>query len=923
MTTSKTTASCPSDSEDECDLWDPSSEPSKFSFSKAKELANQYEHDLLACLKDMTKHNRVRLVEVACDEQSRLSVECERLYGKGSAMRLSWWNGGNLETQKGRDWIISMIQEVKPDLVWISPECGPYSPMQRLNQRTPQQREALEEKRQHARLQYEGAAKVIRAAWKLGIHSMLEMSERCEGWSQDWCHKLALDVPLAEGVCKGCQVGLRNAQGVLLCKGWRLQGTWGPLVQHMTLSCNGRHPKAICEGGVVVRQTAFYTDVFARRVCKFLGRASDSWSSFSLEVNSARPSSGPTESCYAADDSEQPEAAEGPAPQPEPVDNLADLAPDVRKRIFQNLKRIHTASGHCSLDYLKRSLKRRGANRDVMRCVEHFKCDVCQERRRPDPRPVSSLVELVSKWDTLQCDGGTWTHPVTGERWQFFLGIDEGSRLRVAKLLFQHQTRTPSAQDFLTFFEEQWLPHFGRPQTIRLDPAGSFRSCQLDQYFAERNVMLQEIPAEAHWQISVVERAIQTTKVMMNSLIAEFPEMTTSEALARSLWAANTHDQYRGFSPLQHAFGRSPDTLGNLGESRLKDLPILTESGISAEFGRDVKAMVNAEKAFLEEQAKERLQRALHAGSRPMKQVFPGDLVYVWRIANGKKDGTRHIQKGQFVGPCRVLATETRKDDDGTLRPGSVVWLYRGGNLVKAAPQQLRPATAREEAWQELVEPVSLPWTIADTLRQNPPRTFDDITDEAQHMPRTLGELEAQDVPTHRHRSKRRAPQTLTPALRPTASGSQASSSDQAPAEFFEDQHRGQLQVSDGLRQGLQDPNRSRSPLTRGRTVGHRTPTTRDDFLEECGIVFPEMTQRFWQEQNPAIELAVTLPKVTSRQGKEWVRDLGCYFVKQLKRQQVEVSEKHLTQKELEGFRKAKGKEVKNFVIPRGLQSAP
>ena len=50
---------------------------------------------------------------------------------------------------------------------------------------------------------------------------------------------------------------------------------------------------------------------------------------------------------------------------------------------------------------------------------------------------------------------------------------------------------------------------------------------------------------------------------------------------------------------------------GNLGESRLKDLPILTESGISAEFGRDVKAMLNAEKTFLEEQAKERLQRAL------------------------------------------------------------------------------------------------------------------------------------------------------------------------------------------------------------------------------------------------------------------------------------------------------------------------
>ena len=270
---------------------------------------------------------------------------------------------------------------------------------------------------------------------------------------------------------------VKNAQGVLLCEGWRLQGTWGPLVQHMSLSyCDGRHPKAICEGGWVVRQRAFYTDAFARRVCKFLGSASDSWSSFSLEVNSARPSSGRTEWCCAADAGEQPEAAEDPVPQPGPADDLADLAPDVRKRIFLNLKRIHTASGHCSLEYLKNSLKRRGASRDVMRCAEHFKCDVCQERRRPNPRPVSSLVALVPKLDTLPCDGGTWTHPVMGERWQFFLGVDEACRLRAGKLLLQHQTRPPRAQDFATFCEEQWLPHFGRPQTIRFDPAGSFRS---------------------------------------------------------------------------------------------------------------------------------------------------------------------------------------------------------------------------------------------------------------------------------------------------------------------------------------------------------------------------------------------------------------------------------------------------------------
>ena len=202
-----------------------------------------------------------------------------------------------------------------------------------------------------------------------------------------------------------------------------------------------------------------------------------------------------------------------------------------------------------------------------MRCAGMFRCDVCEEKLRPDPRPPSTLEEIVPKWHTVQCDGGgTWTNHHNGEKRQFLLGIDEGCRLMVGKLLFQHQTRTPSAQGFIDFYEGRWMPNFGNPEVVRLDPADSFRSKHLDVYLAERNIFLQHIPAEAHWQISLAEPAIQTTKAMMNALVSECPEMTASEAFARSLWAANTHDQYRGYSPLQHAYGRSPDHLGHLGD---------------------------------------------------------------------------------------------------------------------------------------------------------------------------------------------------------------------------------------------------------------------------------------------------------------------------------------------------------------------
>ena len=436
-----------------------------------------------------------------------------------------------------------------------------------------------------------------------------------------------------------------------MCKGWGISSTWGAFVQHMSLSCDSKHAKARCEGHGACRMSALYTEVFAKRVCAFLA-TSDHWIQFALEVNTAEPvrkcCQNDIDLALVGSEDEGDEADMPPAPAPDGADEvplpdgqpessqdmreaLRDIPQDVQRHIFKNLKKIHTASGHCNIDYLRRSLKKRGASEQVMRCARFFKCEVCQERRRPDPRHQATLQEIAPKWHTWQCDAGTWTHPETGLKYQFMVGVDEGCRLKVAKILFQHQTKTPNADDFIGFLEEQWFPHFGRPAVLRLDPAGCFRSAKLDRYLSERDISHHHIPAQAHWQLPLAERAVGTLKATMNAVVSEHPEMSASEALCRALWAANHRDSYRGFSPLQHAFGRAPDELGRMGQNMLKDIPILTESGVSAEFGADVRAMLTAECAFLEQQAHERLKRAEASGRRSMKHVYPGDLVCVWR----------------------------------------------------------------------------------------------------------------------------------------------------------------------------------------------------------------------------------------------------------------------------------------------------
>ena len=60
------------------------------------------------------------------------------------------------------------------------------------------------------------------------------------------------------------------------------------------------------------------------------------------------------------------------------------------------------------------------------------------------------------------------------------------------------------------------------------------------------------------------------------------------------------------------------------------------------------------------------------------------------------------------------------------------------------------------------------------------------------------------------------------------------------------------------------------------------------------GLCFPEEENVFWAGEQPAVTFSLDLPKVTTKQGKEWTRDMGCYFVKQLKRQAVEVSEEEV-----------------------------
>ena len=535
-----------------------------------------------------------------------------------------------------------------------------------------------------------------------------ELSARCEAWKLPEIVDFLDRHQLEKVSCSGCAVGLRTTdKQKLLCKAWTIATRNKMMIRHMNLQCQKNHPKGKCEAGQTAH-TARYTPSFVRRVVDCFGEH-ESWAQVVQELQQTRVEQG-----LAADDivdvDEEPE----------------EITEAEKKEIEAKIQHIHRATGHGSMKNLIASLQRRGSSAKVIQVARNWKCPTCAERKHQDPRRFATLNTIAAKWEVIEIDTATWVHPLTKKRYYFVLFVDSGSRFKVGKILHSPSARAASWETLKQAFEELWLPIFGKPKGIRVDPAGSWLNNEAETYFSNNNILYDPIPAEAHWQISAVEQGIKTIKGVMEALAQDFAELEVSEIFGRSIWVCNNQEIYKGFSPLQHALGRAPDDHQRLFEcDDVKPIhpDILADGG----FKEDAKIRCQAEKAFAEEQAKRRLERAARMGHRRSQVYIPGDLVYYWRRQLQPADRTS-FQTGKFLGPARVIATETRREEDGTLRPGSVVWLHRGGRLIRSAPEQLRKASPYEQQIEELQGPIELPWTITSLATDPKRRTYVDIS---------------------------------------------------------------------------------------------------------------------------------------------------------------------------------------------------
>ena len=111
--------------------------------------------------------------------------------------------------------------------------------------------------------------------------------------------------------------------------------------------------------------------------------------------------------------------------------------------------------------------------------------------------------------------------------------------------------------------------------------------------------------------------------------------------------------------------------------------------------------------------AQQRVTKALNSRTRPQHRYQPADLVYFWRTQeSGRHKKQPGTNQRRFLGPARILGMETRRDSEGNSRPAHAIWCVRGRSLLKCSPEQLRPASVREELLEILGPQETAPWTF-------------------------------------------------------------------------------------------------------------------------------------------------------------------------------------------------------------------
>eukprot|EP00435_Cladocopium_sp_Y103_P017212 s2419_g4.t1 len=369
------------------------------------------------------------------------------------------------------------------------------------------------------------------------------------------------------------------------------------------------------------------------------------------------------------------------------------------RRVRATLAHLHVVLGHLSNDRLARMLSLAGGNKDLVMGARNMRCQVCCMVRPPDNKPQVSYMKPSNFNQRVSADCfHIWDY--ANVQYTVFHMIDELTDYEIAELEFD-----PGSQWISEVVRERWYGTFGPPDELVTDAGKEFCGSvqRLNDLFAVRH---EVVPDQAKWRLGHAERHGAILKVMLMKMVAELHLEKLGEmqgAVAAAVSAKNRIVGASGISPLQAVTGRSTPIPASL-------LAQLVSGNVKFKINEDLdkdEALRRAERIragaieachWLD--AHEGLRRALNAKSRPpnLATLKEGTIVYCYDPPTNRRGLARRLQdNSSWSGPAVVVCVER---SEGVPKR---VWV-RIKTRVKCYPlEKLRLATCDEMVSAEYI----------------------------------------------------------------------------------------------------------------------------------------------------------------------------------------------------------------------------
>lgn len=612
--------------------------------------------------------------------------------------------GIDLSTEEHQEVLKDLIRTQQPDVVTLSPPCGPWSTWQRMRKRKGVLREL---RRQHmpfwrfvvwvwAHQTAHGGLAVLEQPLQSEALKLEVMSER--------------KIVCEKGI-NLCGLGLKDKEnGKPHKKPTAIQMNHPAIQQFPDVPCThapGEHQPI--EGSVTVKRdgkwrsmrrstlAGEWTEEFCDWLLDGLERALQE---AATEVHVAIPDETPINRVWETVPVEVEETPEGQLRQQLALHDydtkydyisFAGSAALLSKKLRSVLAHLHVALGHVSNDKLARMLSHNGAKDEVIASVKQLKCQVCMQVQSPQATPKASFSSPCAFNERLVSDT-FYIWDAMKKKYAVTHVMDAFSLYTVAIV-----AKDASAAVTTELLRDKWFAIFGPPAILMTDQDSEYQGI-MEQLLRTFAVFHDMVPPTAHWRMALAERHGAVLKLMMMKVIKETLAVDLDEiqTVATSATAArNRQARVSGFSPLQLVFGRDTSIPSNLMEAMAGQFKFQLSKPTTVEesFRRASQMRKAASDAFQWLEANDALKRA--AGSRArlprLELLTEGSQVMFWEPPAHRRGLAKRLQDQiSWVGPAVVVAVERK---EGSIKR---VWLrYR--HKLKGVPLEYVRLAAPEE----------------------------------------------------------------------------------------------------------------------------------------------------------------------------------------------------------------------------------